>query len=33
MEDKTLEELENELRSLTSQLMKAEQLKLHNMTK
>ena len=31
--DMSKEELEDELRSLTSQLMKAEQLKLHNMTK
>ena len=31
--DMSKEELEEELRSLTSQLMKAEQLKLHNMTK
>ena len=30
--DMSKEELEDELRSLTSQLMKAEQLKLHNMT-
>ena len=31
--DMSKEELEEELRALTSQLMKAEQLKLHNMTK